>query len=233
MSKVGRNDPCPCGSGKKFKKCCYGKSNVSEISSATTAAMGFQQAQAMAQQMLGLAGGDGSTNSEDSRPLLVLERWAVEDPAALDKVKSLGKLSDETVLFHKGKQWVAEIDFSLQTELLVSTPTESEANRIKALLSQIEGLKRLERRTEEFDQFEEGDAGSRGAGLLDFKKQFFLEWVDIVNEKLDGMTPREASKSASHRKALERLLAELEKKEKKLPKKDRFSFAKVRQILGL
>lgn len=23
--KVGRNDPCPCGSGKKFKKCCAGK----------------------------------------------------------------------------------------------------------------------------------------------------------------------------------------------------------------
>lgn len=22
-SKIGRNDPCPCGSGKKFKKCCY------------------------------------------------------------------------------------------------------------------------------------------------------------------------------------------------------------------
>jgi preprotein translocase subunit SecA len=20
--KVGRNDPCPCGSGKKYKKCC-------------------------------------------------------------------------------------------------------------------------------------------------------------------------------------------------------------------
>ena len=23
--KVGRNDPCPCGSGKKFKQCCLGK----------------------------------------------------------------------------------------------------------------------------------------------------------------------------------------------------------------
>ena len=23
--KVGRNDPCPCGSGKKHKKCCLGK----------------------------------------------------------------------------------------------------------------------------------------------------------------------------------------------------------------
>ncbi len=21
-SKVGRNEPCPCGSGKKYKKCC-------------------------------------------------------------------------------------------------------------------------------------------------------------------------------------------------------------------
>ncbi|MBR6898147.1 MAG: SEC-C domain-containing protein [Lachnospiraceae bacterium] len=23
--KIGRNDPCPCGSGKKFKACCLGK----------------------------------------------------------------------------------------------------------------------------------------------------------------------------------------------------------------
>lgn len=26
--KVGRNDPCPCGSGKKFKKCCGGTSTL-------------------------------------------------------------------------------------------------------------------------------------------------------------------------------------------------------------
>ena len=25
MSNIGRNDPCPCGSGKKYKKCCLGK----------------------------------------------------------------------------------------------------------------------------------------------------------------------------------------------------------------
>ena len=24
LKKVGRNDPCPCGSGLKFKKCCQG-----------------------------------------------------------------------------------------------------------------------------------------------------------------------------------------------------------------
>ena len=25
MAKVGRNDPCPCGSGKKYKRCCLEK----------------------------------------------------------------------------------------------------------------------------------------------------------------------------------------------------------------
>jgi hypothetical protein len=29
--KVGRNDPCPCGSGKKFKKCCLKKQNGDAI----------------------------------------------------------------------------------------------------------------------------------------------------------------------------------------------------------
>lgn len=29
--KTGRNDPCPCGSGKKFKKCCQSKSEESLI----------------------------------------------------------------------------------------------------------------------------------------------------------------------------------------------------------
>lgn len=27
-SPVGRNDPCPCGSGKKYKKCCIAKEEV-------------------------------------------------------------------------------------------------------------------------------------------------------------------------------------------------------------
>ena len=27
-SKVGRNDPCPCGSGKKYKQCCERKTHA-------------------------------------------------------------------------------------------------------------------------------------------------------------------------------------------------------------
>lgn len=30
MGRVGRNNPCPCGSGKKYKNCCLGKSGKSD-----------------------------------------------------------------------------------------------------------------------------------------------------------------------------------------------------------
>ena len=29
--RIGRNDPCPCGSGKKFKKCCLGKQRAEDM----------------------------------------------------------------------------------------------------------------------------------------------------------------------------------------------------------
>jgi hypothetical protein len=38
-TKVGRNDPCPCGSGHKFKRCCEGKATNSTSSSTATPAL--------------------------------------------------------------------------------------------------------------------------------------------------------------------------------------------------
>ena len=35
---VGRNDPCPCGSGRKFKKCCFATGRVGSISPELTPA---------------------------------------------------------------------------------------------------------------------------------------------------------------------------------------------------
>ncbi len=32
MAEIGRNDPCPCGSGKKYKKCCWEKDQKKLIS---------------------------------------------------------------------------------------------------------------------------------------------------------------------------------------------------------
>ena len=36
---MGRNDPCPCGSGKKYKKCCLTKDQKSDQEAVSTGSM--------------------------------------------------------------------------------------------------------------------------------------------------------------------------------------------------
>ena len=31
MPAIGRNEPCPCGSGKKYKKCCLAKDEAARF----------------------------------------------------------------------------------------------------------------------------------------------------------------------------------------------------------
>src|SRR5262252_278622 len=38
MTKTGRNDPCPCGSGKKYKQCCLKKDEAAEHEALAAAA---------------------------------------------------------------------------------------------------------------------------------------------------------------------------------------------------
>lgn len=38
MAKPGRNDPCPCGSGQKYKRCCLQKDEAAERAERATAA---------------------------------------------------------------------------------------------------------------------------------------------------------------------------------------------------
>ena len=38
MSKVGRNDPCPCGSGRKYKRCCLHQHEAAAAERAAAAA---------------------------------------------------------------------------------------------------------------------------------------------------------------------------------------------------
>jgi tetratricopeptide (TPR) repeat protein len=38
MTKPGRNDPCPCGSGQKYKRCCLAKDQAAESAALAEAA---------------------------------------------------------------------------------------------------------------------------------------------------------------------------------------------------
>lgn len=50
MPKIGRNDPCPCGSGKKYKHCCRSKDEAAEHAAfaapRAAAAAAYQERQA-------------------------------------------------------------------------------------------------------------------------------------------------------------------------------------------
>jgi hypothetical protein len=39
-ARVGRNEPCPCGSGKKYKRCCADKANKEERTDGASSAAG-------------------------------------------------------------------------------------------------------------------------------------------------------------------------------------------------
>jgi len=47
MPKIGRNDPCPCGSGRKYKQCCLPKDQAAEhtVLAATRAELDAQRAE--------------------------------------------------------------------------------------------------------------------------------------------------------------------------------------------
>lgn len=41
ISKVGRNEPCPCGSGKKYKKCCLVKDQAASAAGVLATGLGL------------------------------------------------------------------------------------------------------------------------------------------------------------------------------------------------
>ena len=46
MPRTGRNDPCPCGSGKKYKHCCLDKDRAAELAPAIAQRVALQAQEA-------------------------------------------------------------------------------------------------------------------------------------------------------------------------------------------
>jgi len=55
-SKAGRNDTCPCGSGKKFKKCCEMKEQKSRGNKALLVIVGLLMAAGLVAGITSLTG---------------------------------------------------------------------------------------------------------------------------------------------------------------------------------
>ena len=239
MAKPGRNDPCPCGSGKKYKACCLGSIRSESLLERMPEVVRGERvkAEAIARRWLGeeQSGADSPLRDAGGRRLmLVLDRFAVNHAEAVRQVRSLGRDDGERVLFFDGSRWIGEADLSAASgELLLVTPSRELSDRLVALLKPIAGLEHRERQVDDLSALEGVPAAGGGAELLSFKKTFFAAWLDEPNQKLDQATPRQAAASSEQRPHLLRLLAELEAKEARLPKSERFDFRPLRGQLRL
>jgi SEC-C motif-containing protein len=232
MSKVGRNDPCPCGSGKKHKKCCLKKDGGKPSTPVAAVKEANANAKLMAQKWMSALGVESAPSSGDEYKLY-LDEFELADQNAVERVRSLGKPGENGVLFYQGKQWVGEAVLSDDGTMTLTTADLKMANTLTGKLARLDGVSHKSRKEDVLEAGESGGAAAAGAEMLAFKVNFFKAWPDEANERLEGATPRVAANDPRLKKELLKLLTELEKAEARLPKKDRYSFKGIRKQLGL
>src|SRR5579864_5297140 len=84
----GRNDPCPCGSGRKYKNCCSGKAPAS-----TAAAPKAEPTPSRQAEIYGLRDAGRFTEA-----LRLAERYAHENPTSAEAQATLA-----SVFLHAGQ----------------------------------------------------------------------------------------------------------------------------------
>ncbi|MFZ5469860.1 MAG: hypothetical protein ACOZIN_10530 [Myxococcota bacterium] len=71
------------------------------------------------------------------------------------------------------------------------------------------------------------------AVLRDFKEKHMAQWLDDEIPALDGLTPRQAKKKPGSQRKLDLLLRDMENREARLPKEERYDYGRIRKELGL
>ena len=103
MPKTGRNDPCPCGSAKKYKHCCLEKDRAAEFAPAIAQRTALQVQEA-----------DRAAQRKDYQAELL------QSQATLDEARALVAASNSVIdLIHAGRLDEAE---QAAQELLVRYP---------------------------------------------------------------------------------------------------------------
>src|SRR2546425_7698594 len=105
MSEIGRNDPCPCGSGKKYKRCCMERHDVqpSPDGSFTPA----ERSSAMAKLWCFAASPEFAHDWEIAQSIFWGGRLQDQDP---DRVKELMRLPQTEVMYNSWRLFDLEIE---------------------------------------------------------------------------------------------------------------------------
>lgn len=131
QKKISRNAPCPCGSGKKYKRCCYGKnfdwveggdggvSRALPVSEDLINVLGMLEQQFVKRH--GREPGPNDQLFDGAPPLEHLEHWTVEamkkadvDPAIIYAFEQTGLMlndrNERLVPANSVSEWEAAIE---------------------------------------------------------------------------------------------------------------------------
>lgn len=89
--KPGRNDPCPCGSGKKYKSCCLGKAPSLKLKHKVSVISGTKKE---APNLMNRAFGDAIEETPKDN-LLFTQAFPESSPPPPGSVSPLGIPSDQ------------------------------------------------------------------------------------------------------------------------------------------
>ncbi len=245
--KVGRNDPCPCGSGRKYKKCCAERDAAAALAP-TSNAESMQRTSSSGppgvfSSFPRLATFDGEELSFCRAHYWMKDRVAVQ--RALDACEAIDK-TDEPDRY----VWLMPVD-DLQSRVLGSITlvddhlglecmSAERLDRGKVLLEALAG-DWLEHRTDTHQDPIQAmvvhrkarDGGFRPPPpstpeetevVQEILARHYRTWPDEPLPALDGKTARECARDNAGRQRVASLLAEMEAMEQAKPAPLRFDF---------
>lgn len=241
--KIGRNEPCPCGSGKKYKKCCLNKDNVVSLHGANSTNLGTNSDDVeLIQPKKGYAPGLCTTDGDNF--VFVTAYYEVNDfEAAKEKIRSIPGLDfPEDGPDKIFAVWVVEKkegplpnvvygNITLTSKrLALECQSYNRLDMGKDMLSKCMGKSirhKLDKIQDIAKLMEEG-SGKRGKlqnkksqipkdvqnqVVAQFMEDHYKRWVDEKIPALDGITPRQAVNDPELRDRLIWLIEDIENME--------------------
>ena len=249
--RVGRNDPCPCGSGRKFKKCCGHPKRTEKA----RGEVGPAASDLFASGIPELSTFDGEPVSFGRAHFRMTDPRAVRDALArapdLDENPADGSFTWSRTIDDEKRRILGGIRLEGE-KLTLECMSDERLARGKALLQELAGehlVHRLDTAQDPWQAVDEArQTGGRGSArrsendipseveaqlVQKVLGRHYSTWPDEPLPALDGRTAREAVKTAKGRRDVAALLRSMEEMEGSKPSAQRYDFGGLWAELGI
>ena len=183
--KVGRNEPCPCGSGKKYKKCCLPLNSVRSVNEDDEDSFEETGLSDFFSELRGM--------HDDSKPYDLLQNYPRREPPSVEGQRTITEFYSPRAI---------EIDIPVYKALCHrSIPMWVKRNMVK------EDLERIELLLEAFNMFTQTCEEEHLETFADYDRKYMVHynsaaWMSVLSELLEEYDNRISEKKRVAREAV-------------------------------